>query len=118
VPEYGTFSVPSSFTAWSTMSLTSSSTRCSCTASKSDSVVLSFIENLTWLGRKRGRLYLMMVPERCGNIVIPSQHMAPEPSSAVTSAESQGQVSVMFKHRAVFCFVPFRFQPVSYCFCL
>lgn len=118
VPEDGTFSVPSSFTALSTMSLTSSSTRCSCTASKSASVVLSFIENLTWLSRKKGRLYLVMDPETCGNPVIPSQHMAPEPSCAVTSAVSRGQVSITFKHRAVFCFTPFHFQPVSNCLCL
>ena len=53
-----TFSVPSSFTALSTMLRTSSSTRCNCRANKSAKVVASVIEKLTWWGRKRGRIYI------------------------------------------------------------
>lgn len=52
-PEDTTFSVPSSFTALSTMLWTVSSTWCNRKANRSAKVVASFMENLTWLGRKK-----------------------------------------------------------------
>lgn len=50
-----TFSVPSSFTALSTIFRTSSSTRCSCKANRSAKVVPSLIVNVTWLGKNRSK---------------------------------------------------------------
>lgn len=52
-PEDTTFSVPSSLTALSTMLRTASSTWCNRKANRSAKVVASFMENLTWLGRKK-----------------------------------------------------------------
>lgn len=50
-----TFSVPSSFTALSTIFRTSSSTRCSCKANRSAKVVPSLIVNVTWLRKNRSK---------------------------------------------------------------
>lgn len=64
-PEDPTFSVPSSFTALSTMLRTASSTWCNRRANKSARVVASLIENVTLRRKEKGSIYIpriWMVP--------------------------------------------------------